>query len=267
MIVGFRCQYKGNIAFEDCLRCAATQGQPCAFSYPILWGMMQGEQEDVEGIRVTWLLNCLRKVALERRHDIYVPPEELYWSFRGRLAHAIVEYAQADDAVVEERFTRVVAGIPITGKPDVIYPARKLLVDYKTTATVPKRGPYEHHALQLSIYRWLVQAHFQISRLVVVYLDMRETRKYPVPALSLKRVEELIAPRARSLDVALKGGALPPQADGQGLWQCWGYCPFVHHPDCWGKDGPPERNRRETRGESRRRAIRRAYARRGGKGR
>ncbi|MDI6813923.1 MAG: hypothetical protein QMC90_01920 [Dehalococcoidales bacterium] len=261
MIVGFECQYKGKVSFEDCFKCALSQRQPCQFSYPILSGMMRSEQEEVEGIRVTSLLNCLRKVVLERRHEIYVPPDQLYWSFRGRLAHAIVEYAQAEDAVVEERFTREIEGTPITGKPDVIYPKQALLVDYKTTAMVPKLGPYDHHIRQLNIYRWLVQDHYRVSRLEMVYLDMKGTKRYPVATMPLKQVEEFIVPRVRMLRAALDGGDLPPQVEGDGLWQCWGYCSFSHHPDCWGEAGPPERNRRETKKESRKRAIRRSYAR------
>jgi CRISPR/Cas system-associated exonuclease Cas4 (RecB family) len=260
MIVGFKCQHRNEVRFEECFSCALTQKQPCQFSYPILFGMMTGENEEVKGIRVTSLLNCPRKVILEKRHNIYVPPEQLYWSFRGRLAHAIVEYAQAKDAIVEQRYTREIEGMPITGKPDVIYPEQALMVDYKTTAMVPKLGPYEHHTLQLNIYRWLVQEHYRVNHLEIVYLDMKNAKRYPVTTMSLNQVEEFIVPRARALSSALNGGELPPRTEGEGLWQCWGYCVFSHHAECWGESGPPERNRRETKGESRKRAIRSHYA-------
>jgi len=266
MIVGFQCQHRHEVSFEQCFACAQTQRQPCQFSYPILFGMMRTEHEEVEGIRVTSLLNCLRKVVLEKRLEVHVPPENLYWSFRGRLAHAIVEYAQSDGAVVETRFTRVVEGIPITGKPDVIYPQQALMVDYKTTAMVPRLGPYDHHVMQLNIYRWLVQGHYRVSRLEILYLDMKTTRRCQIPTMPLKQVEEFILPRAHLLHSALDGGELPPQAQGDGLWQCWGYCPFSYHPLCWGEKGPPERKRKESKAVSRKRAIRREYARKKGNG-
>ncbi|MFH1486186.1 MAG: PD-(D/E)XK nuclease family protein [Chloroflexota bacterium] len=263
MIVGFQCQHRHEVTFEECFACALTQRQPCQFSYPILVGMMRTEHEEVEGIRVTSLLNCLRKVVLEKRLDVHVPPEQLYWSFRGRLAHAIVEYAQADGAIVEKRFTRQVEGIPITGKPDVIYAEQELMVDYKTTAAAPRLGPYDHHLMQLNIYRWLVQVHYRVSNLEIVYLDMKGAKRYSIPTIPLKKVEEFILPRAHLLHAALDGGSLPPQAEGEGLWQCWGYCPFSHHPQCWDEKGPPERNRKETKSESKKRAIRRSYAKEG----
>ena len=263
MIVGFRCQHKGNVSFGECFSCAKSQRQPCHFSYPILFGMMRNGQEKVEGIRVTSLLNCLRKVVLERKHDFYVAPNELYWSFRGQLAHAIVENAQCDRAVVERRFHREIEGITITGKPDVIYPEQALIVDYKTTAMVPKLGPYDHHVTQLNIYRWLVQDYFNVNHLEILYLDMKETKKLTAAIMPLKQVEEFIIPRAHELHAGLDGGDLPQKAEGAGLWQCWGYCPFSHHADCWGQSGPPVRNRRETKGESRKRAIRRTYAKKG----
>jgi CRISPR/Cas system-associated exonuclease Cas4 (RecB family) len=266
MIVGFRCQHKNEISFDECFICALTQKQPCQFSYPILVGMMRNEHEEVQGIRVTSLLNCLRKVVLEKRHDIFTPPESLYWSFRGKLAHAIVEYAQARDAVVEQRFNREIEGMSITGKPDVIYPEHGLLVDYKTTAMVPKLGPYDHHVLQLNIYRWLLQDHYRINHMEIVYLDMKGTLRCSVPSMSLCQVEDFLVPRARILSSTLNNGDLPPKAEGAGMWQCWGYCEFSHHRECWGESGPPERNRREAKSESRKRAIRRHYATKNAKG-
>jgi hypothetical protein len=266
MIVGFQCQHRGKVSYEECFACAQSQKHLCQFSYPILNGMVRTEQEEVQGIRVTSLLNCLRKVVLERKHDIYTPPDQLYWSFRGRLAHAIVEYAQSDDAVVEQRFTREIEGIPITGKPDVIYPEQALLQDYKTTAVLPRLGPYDHHIWQLNIYRWLVQDYYRVNRLEIVYLDMKGAKRCPIPTVPLRQVEEFISPRARMLSAGLNGGGLPPQAEGEGLWQCWGYCSFSNHEECWGQKGPPERNRKESKSESKKRAIRRAYASKKGNG-
>jgi hypothetical protein len=259
-IIGFDCPFKGQVSFEFCLADAATHQQPCQFTYPILKGMVANEEKDREGIHVTSLLNCLRKVVLDQRHELYVSPEQTYWAFRGQLTHSIVELAQTEQAVVEQTFSREVEGIPIVGTPDVIYPEQRLLVDYKTTAQAPKKGPYPHHALQVNIYRWLVQPNYRVDRLEIVYLDMKETVRYNAPGMTFKEVEEFIIPRARLLKTGLAGGELPPQVGEQGRWQCWGYCPFSHHPDCWGSGGPPERNRRETREESRKRSVRRSYA-------
>lgn len=264
-VIGFDCPFKGKVSFEFCLADAATQRQPCQFTYPILKGMAANEEKQRSGIHVTSLLNCLRKVVLDHRHDLYVSPEQTYWAFRGQLAHSIVELAQTEGAVVEQTFTREVEGIPIIGTPDVIYPDRGLLVDYKTTAMVPKKGPYPHHILQVNVYRWLVQKQYRIDRLEIVYLDMKGTVRCQAPLMTFQEVEEFIVPRARLLKAGLAGGELPPQVGEEGRWQCWGYCSFSKHADCWGAGGPPERNRRETKEESRKRAIRKSYAQRSDK--
>ncbi|MDP2659712.1 MAG: PD-(D/E)XK nuclease family protein [Dehalococcoidia bacterium] len=259
-VIGFDCPFKGKVDFHFCLRDAATQNQPCQFTYPVLKGMVHNERKLRHGIHVTSLLSCLRKVVLEQRHDLYVSPEHSYWPFRGQLAHAIVQMAQEENAVTERTFKRQVEGITIVGTPDVIYPEKNLLVDYKTTAMVPKKGPYPQHVLQVNIYRWLVQAHYHVDRMEIVYLDMKGAGREPVPVMPLEEVEAFILPRARILKRGLEGGELPPQIGEEGRWQCWGYCPFSHHMDCWGLAGPPERNRRETREESRKKAIRKSYA-------
>jgi hypothetical protein len=250
------------VSFEFCLADAATHKQPCQFTYPILKGMVLNERNERNGVHVTSLLNCLRKVALDQQHDLYVSPEHTYWAFRGQLAHSIVELAQTDSAVVEHTFTREIEGITIIGTPDVIYPDKRLLVDYKTTASAPRWGPYPQHVLQVNIYRWLVQKYHRIERLEIVYLDMKGTVRCAAPLMTFNQVAEFILPRARVLKQALEGGELPPQVGDEGRWQCWGYCAFSHHQDCWGPGGPPAKSRRETRAESKKRAIRKGYAQR-----
>ena len=65
MIKGFRCpDGKGELPFDDCLVCAASHGNGCQFDYPILSAMQRNIRED-EGISVSSLLNCLKKVILE----------------------------------------------------------------------------------------------------------------------------------------------------------------------------------------------------------
>lgn len=245
-VVGFDCPHKGKVDFDFCLADARTHKQPCQFVYPILKGMVANERKERDGIHVTGLLNCLRKVVLDTRHDVFIRPEQTYWAFRGQLAHAIVELAQSDDAVAERQFVREIKGIPIIGTPDVIYPDQRLLVDYKTTAMTPRKGPYPHHVMQVNIYRWLVRRHFRIEHLEIAYMDMKQTVRLRAPVMKLKEVEEFILPRAKALKAGLSGGALPDKVDKEGLWQCWGYCEFSYHSQCWGEEGPPVRNRKAT---------------------
>ena len=95
-VTGFDCRFQGRVSFDYCLAAAATHRQPCQLSYSILKGMVTNEDKERQGIHVTTLLNCLRDMVPDNRHELYVSPEQTYWAFRGRLAHAIVEWAQTE---------------------------------------------------------------------------------------------------------------------------------------------------------------------------
>jgi hypothetical protein len=95
------------------------------------------------GWSATTILGCARAARLKEVVDYYIAPGEAFWAFRGHLAHLVVEqFARSDkSAIVEMRFATVVhvAGRPVlvSGKPDVVYPDRGHLVDFKTTKKVP----------------------------------------------------------------------------------------------------------------------------------
>ena len=67
MIKGFRCCCGDAVPFSQCLERSRTHPDDCPFVYPILQGMVNGIRGEVEGISVTSMLNCLRKVVLEKR--------------------------------------------------------------------------------------------------------------------------------------------------------------------------------------------------------
>jgi CRISPR/Cas system-associated exonuclease Cas4 (RecB family) len=216
--------------------------------------MVNGIRGEVEGISVTSTLNCLRKVALEKRHDVYVDPRQLYYAFRGQMFHAIAELARPDGCVAEKRFGRVIAGLTITGQPDLIWPEHRLLIDFKTTRRLPTKEVYPHHALQVNIYRWLVEPLYPVDRLEIVYMDMDGVRRLPVPLMDRRKVTATLVARARILKAALDGGKLPERAGPEGLWQCQ-WCSF---PDkCW-PQGVPKPEELRKRQDARLRAIRRA---------
>jgi len=148
---GFLCEVTGSpVDFDKCVACAGNGSlvlphEGCHCTPPVLRGIIasQGRRDpEVVKISVTMLLGCLRKTALEQTHDFWVKPSHLYWSWRGCIGHSIVESAHGQDqAVYERRFYRDVAGITVSGQPDVFYPAEQRLVDYKTAKAVP-RDPY-----------------------------------------------------------------------------------------------------------------------------
>ena len=238
MLKGFHCPYgQGDVSFADCLEHAKTDPPECGFVHPILAGIAGNIRGEMAEITVTQLLNCIRKVVLERRHDHYVEPGQLYYAFRGQMFHQIASGIDLDGSVVEQRFKREVAGITISGQPDLITPGLRKLYDFKTARRVPRDGQvYANHALQVNIYRWLVLPHHEIDHLELVYMDMSAVRRVSVDVMDLQKLMGWLVPRVRKLKASLDGSGLPPKVGSDGLWQCNGYCSFTKR--CWPKGVP-----------------------------
>ena len=238
MLKGFHCPFgQGDISFAECLEHAKTDPSECGFVHPILAGIANNIRGEMEEITVTQLLNCLRKVVLDRRHDHYVEPQQLYYAFRGQMFHQIASGIDLDGAVVEQRFKRELAGITISGQPDLIVPRLRKLYDFKTARRVPAKGKvYANHELQVNIYRWLVLPHHEIDRLELVYMDMSEVKRVQVNVMNQRKLMGWLIPRVRKLRASLEGLALPPRVGPDGLWQCNGYCSFTNR--CWPKGVP-----------------------------
>jgi hypothetical protein len=237
MVVGFICEKTGErLPFEACLECARTRLNrklDCRFDEATIAGMILNERRGTD-ISVTMITGCHRAVFISQFYETYVAPSQLYWAFRGQIAHKILEEANLHpDAVKEKRFTKAWDGIDITGHPDLIIPSQKVLKDYKTTKTVPsylnKDGviaAYENHRTQLNLYRWLVP--HDIAEMEVVYFSMEETLICPVEIwpeestrkteMTVRRVfEENLVP----LKMALDSETMPPY---QRNWSCDSYC-------------------------------------------
>ena len=260
-IKGFACPYgQGDIAFDQCLAHSRDDPTECGFTFPILAGIAGNIRGDMEEITVTQLLNCLRKPVLERRHDVYLDPRQLYYAFRGQMFHQIAAGIEMDDCIVEQRFKRIIAGVVLSGQPDLIVPRLHKLYDFKTTRRIPSDGkPYGGHSLQANIYRWLVVPNYEINQLEIVYMDMSDVLRVPVEIMPERKLLSWLWPRVRKLRTALDGGPLPPRVGPEGLWQCKGYCSFTKQ--CW-PDGVPPAAQLRREDDAKRKAIIRAVRKR-----
>ena len=188
------------------------------YPYPIVMGIMGLLARDTTQVHVTDLTSCLRRAYLQRITDVYPSLKRMYWLFRGALAHQLVENTREPFSLTEVRFQRRVNGVTVVGRPDKIVPNRGELYDYKTTKRITlKRLPYGEHTRQVNIYRWLVEPHFQIDRLFLVYLDMSRCASVEVPT---EDVESYVTDRAMVLHRAMQSGQLPPSEPS---WLC-DYC-------------------------------------------
>jgi len=237
MMEGFICERTHEeIPFNDCLECARSRINrklDCPFDEATISGMIFHQKRKTD-ISVTMISGCHRSTFIQRHYDYYVYPSQMYWMFRGTIAHKIMEESDLhEDAVIEKRFVKEWEGTKVSGTPDIIIPSQKVLKDYKTTKSVPsylnKDGvilAYDNHRVQLNLYRWL--APHDIEEMEVIYFSMEETKICPVeiwPEESKKKsqmtadryLEENLVP----LQMALDSETMPPYERN---WACGEYC-------------------------------------------
>ena len=217
MIKGFTTE-SGRYGLQEVQEALEETGWYDGYPYPVVMGIMGLLERDTTQVHVTDITSCLRRAYLQRITDVYPSLKRMYWLFRGALAHQLVENTREPYSLVEVRFQRRVDGVTVVGRPDKIVPTRREIYDFKTTRHITlKNLPYGEHATQVNIYRWLVEPHFQIDRLFLVYLDMSRCASREVP---VEDVEEYVTERARILQGAMASGTLPV---GEPSWLC-DYC-------------------------------------------
>ena len=250
------CDYSERpVPFKACLKCSTSGRNPCSFTFSILKGILDEQQDRGTTISCTALLSPTRCVYLERRTDYAAKPSQLYWAFRGQIAHKIVEGAGEDQNVLRERreYRRTIEGIEVSGKFDELLLKQGILRDYKTCKKVPRYDtPYSNHSQQLNVLRWILARPSKevcaetnyciedlciehpeyrfyghpITCLEVIYLDMQEVKKCRAKMWSLDKAEKFVGERAKALKEAFDSGVCPPYSTitKDDLWKCRDYC-------------------------------------------
>lgn len=217
MIKGFTTR-NGTYTIEEVKETLERTGWFDGYPYPIVMGIINVANRDNGRIHVTDLTSCPRRAYLQGITDTYPRLNRMYWMFRGVLAHTLIEGTPEPFSVVEVPFQREIDGVTIVGRPDKIVPQRRELYDFKTTKRITlKKLPYGEHSMQVNIYRWLVEPHFQIDRLFLVYMDMSRCATVEVP---LEDVEGYVIRKGRILHEAMESGKIP---EPEPSWLC-DYC-------------------------------------------
>jgi hypothetical protein len=155
---------------EEMLAYARTY--PPDFPYPpeVVKAMFQGRAQQRSFPSPTMVAGCARRVTLERLTDWTQEPQKAYQSFRGTMAHTLLEHLDHEEDAVLERRVRLSIRLPdgrdmlLAGKPDKVVPSQNLLLDYKTLPEI-KRQPKDGWTPQLSSYRYmLVTPHEYLAR-------------------------------------------------------------------------------------------------------
>lgn len=222
--------------FEQCLACSRNRGpRKCSTPYQVIYAMTQNKVERKDaGLSATMLLDCPRRVILQQEEDYEERPSAFWPRLRGTLGHLLVErYGDGiGPAIAEVRFTKEIdidgVKLTVTGKPDMVLPNHKLIIDYKSNKNVDdeyqpmvKGKAKPEHVEQVNIYRWLMAggtnmetgeiADIDIDKAEIHYFDlMRWMAPISVPVWPLAQAEAFIKTKARPLVAYKQNATLPP---------------------------------------------------------
>lgn len=123
---------------------------------PLVSAISNDQYDKVGDISITGLIKPPRMRWLEIRHDdeIVVDASELIWRLIGSVGHAILERADTDNHLAEERLTMPVLGWVISGKSDLLAPDMTL-DDYKFTSVWAVKHEKTEWTQQCNAYAWL----------------------------------------------------------------------------------------------------------------
>ena len=128
---------------------------------------------------VTEILNPTRIIWLKKRHkdEIEVDVSSMIWAMLGTATHYITDQYSTDESITEERLSKNIEGMTITGQFDLY--ENKVLYDLKTTSMWTKVYGYrEEWEQQLNIYRYLLnEAGFEVEELKIIAI-YRDWSKY-----------------------------------------------------------------------------------------
>lgn len=134
-------------------------------------------------ISVTGLIQPPQKALLEQQHDaeIVIDVADEVYALLGSSVHSVLERAEADNALQEERLSMDIDGWMVTGKPDLLE-ADGTLSDYKVCSVFSfLLGDKPEWETQLNCYAALYRhAGFAVKRLQIVAI-LRDWRRSRIP--------------------------------------------------------------------------------------
>lgn len=235
-----------EVLFADALATAEAEGSWNSIPFEVLTLIKdQVTKERPDGISVTQLLGCPRKVFLEKTNDWFSHPIENWPALRGTLVHSLLEKTSGSNAEVEVRHSRTYKGIEISGTPDSVRVLgtgkRRLIRDWKSTNKLPYYdNAYSSHKLQTNVYRWLLELDPRFTEIEIVYISMDGVKAIPLKkggttkygrsienqVWTDEQVEAFLDERLLTLDAQNKAGK-PLEyhnVDEADLWNC-AFCP------------------------------------------
>ena len=235
-----------QVLFDDALAISDAEGSWNSIPHEVLVLIKEQVTKDrPDGISVTQLLGCPRKVFLEKTNDWYSHPIENWPALRGTLVHSLLEQTGGQNAEIEVRHERTHRGITISGQPDSVRVLgtgkRRLIRDWKSTNKLPYYdNAYSSHKLQTNVYRWLLELDPRFTEIEIVYISMDGVKAIPLKkggttrygrqienqVMTDEQVEAFLDERLLVLDAQNKAGrpVAYHNVDEADLWNCQ-FCP------------------------------------------
>lgn len=229
----------------------AAKGQT-EFPFSLIKAMQENDNPERWPISASQLGYCLRQSLLKRTVDYYGDPGSHLPMMMGSWLHDIVEQyaAPASKAEIPVEWTTP-EGVKVTGivdEMDFTLGASNISIsDWKTTRWLdPSKVPYGTHAIQVNVYRWLVQKSLdlKVTSLSIVYVDLTGPDKYgkhngilrtPIEIWTDEAIDSFIRKNALTLYRAHFGEGdedfMPPKVGRDKRWACR-YCPARIKAEC-----------------------------------
>ena len=159
---------KGEMQHSECFQCAFTSKfPPCNMDHRLINAMFMSNLKERNGIHVTDLVSCPRKVYLDRENPV---PEQVHQSlarFKGSAIHAYIEKYNNGVGNPEEQMEWQ----GVVGSPDNLHDGR--LIDYKTTKDIYwNLIPYGEHEIQLNLYAYMLERMGkQVDSMAIQYIS------------------------------------------------------------------------------------------------
>ena len=175
-----------SVLFDDALAVSEAEGSWNDIPHEVLTLIRaQVTKERPDGISVTQLLGCPRKVYLEKTNDWFEAPLSNWPALRGTIVHNILEETGGANSEVEVRYEREYRGVTLSGQPDSVRVLgkgkRRLLRDWKSTNKLPfYDNAYTSHRAQTNIYRWLLELEPRFTEIEIVYISMDGVKAIPL---------------------------------------------------------------------------------------
>lgn len=153
---------------------------------PLVSAIKRDTYDKFGDISITGLIKPPRMRQLESRYDDWITEDvaEGIWRLIGSIGHAIIERADQDNHLAEERLTMRRLGWTISGKSDLL-DSSMLLSDYKFTSVYAfLLGDKPEWAVQLNLYAALYREHgFEVrtAQIVGILRDWQKSRAQREP--------------------------------------------------------------------------------------